>query len=265
MFVKMSAKRSLMCTFISMSVPAPKTTHDNELGLYGEDAKRHVCIEELIAPPRPNQLHQQPFDEEREFFLRMADWLGVQKDLAVEARLWEMVKFYSNHHPVDWCICLHVPGPVPEGDHNSDCQIGDWLKQGRLRREAADRLREEQAEQGQRRIAATRQLAFALERGWSSETAAFMSDAGLQLISRHVTMELEHRHGIPAPHAGVPQLLDTPHTTRTTVVISSSPSVAISPPTPQAVMQNAGGVSPASSTQAKEIIRPSSQLSPYMN
>ena len=191
----MSVKRSLDSAIISLSYPQPTAPRDMELGTYAEDAKRHVNIEELMAPPRPNQLHQMEFDEERDFFLRVAGHLGVSDQHSIEDRLWAVLKFYSNTHSNNWCICQYV-GIVPERDHNRDCPHGEALRLQRLQAEFQERFRRQQEERIRQHVDSARRLAALIEREWTPETAAYIGEAALRNILRNAKDELDHRHDL---------------------------------------------------------------------
>ena len=173
------------------------------LGPYGEQAEAYVDVRGLSAC-YPNQDQAMPFEKQREFFMRVADHLGLGVGAYQFERLSELVRFYSHHPPEKWCVCEHVAHEVPEKDHKANCPRRQEMKRQRLELERVEREVLEEVERVEReeverrqaidqRARFARQLAAQVSTHFEDAVAQNISHASLAHIAQVIAAEQERR------------------------------------------------------------------------
>ena len=171
---------------------------EGELGPYGQEATQLLDIHYLTEVFMANQLGQMEIDASKAHFLNMASHLGYGESSGdVKFRLTVVQKHLSNHSFGDRCVHYLVAYSIPIDDHSYDCEYGDYLKEERAREEEEQRGRERQNAAIEEHMQQTRQLARTIERGWTSDSAVFMSSVTLGVMAEHIRLELAHRHPPP--------------------------------------------------------------------
>ena len=136
-------------------------------GRYNLEAIRALDIKRILTPSfQPNQMHQMALDEEREYWLKIADVLGVA-DGGDEYRLRMVLEYLAVRHPNQWCPCRNGFLMRSSDHHLRECEIGEQQGIEEIRtRERLEALR--------RRDEKERRLADMIQEYWSPRVAQYL-------------------------------------------------------------------------------------------
>ena len=172
------------------------TTKEPLVGPYAAEALQQVDIGYLTNSLFPNQLQQMDVDDERYFWLRIADYLKVAESNDPVPRLRSVQEHIAARPLNKRCPCNHGAVMVHSSHHLVYCN-GRARQQVVEQREQAERIRRERAEEEERHQKKTAQrLAGQITAEWTTRTAEFLSEEMLRQIEEDCRTERHLRYSL---------------------------------------------------------------------
>ena len=169
------------------------TTKEPLVGPFAAEAQQQVDIGYLTDTLYPNQFQQMEVDDERYFWLRIADYLKVPESNDPVPRLRSVQEHLAAHPLNKRCPCNHGAVMVHSSHHLLYCNRRT-SQQAAEQREQAERKRRERAEEEERHQKKTAfRLAGQIAADWTPRTAEFLSDELLKQIVEACQQELHLR------------------------------------------------------------------------
>ena len=170
------------------------TTSEPLVGPYASDALQQVDIGYLTETLYPNQMQQIEVDDERDFWLRIADYLKVAESTDPAPRLRSVQEHLAAHPLHKRCPCNHGAELVHSSHHLVYCN-GRARQQALEQRQQAERKRREREEEEQRHQKKNAfRLAGQITSDWTERTVEFLSGDTLRQIEEDCRTERHLRY-----------------------------------------------------------------------